>query len=653
MNSRMIAILQHLLAADGPLKSEHLAKLIQVTSRTVRSDIRELEGILDQYGASIQPVRARGYELKIIDQDRFCILQEKLSLGHPAQDSNSPQYRYNYLIRRLLLAETYVKLEELADELYVSKSTVQNDLKEVKQTLTKYGILIDKRPNYGIKLKGDEVHLRFCISEFIMNRLGDGLDQKQREDIYSDLKIVSSVEMELIRNIIMEQIQELGVNLSDAAFNNLANHIAISCRRIREGNQVTVSPDDRNEIALIEVIEAAGQIVERIGKALQLSFSMDEVVYIAMHLSGNKWFSGKGDSIEIRRDSEIRSDDENYALVKDILVKIDRDLALKISNDQELIMGLCLHLKPALNRVKYGMSIRNPMLEHVKSNYPFAFQAGVIMAKLIESKLGVVLPEAEMGYLAIHIGAAIERQRMNSTPKRCLVVCTSGMGSARLLYYKLRSKFGERLEVVGTTELYKLNTFSLTNIDFVVSTVPIVQPLAVPIIVVEKLLGGEDMDKINTLLNDGESYQFDYIIEKLVFLKQNFTTKEQVITFLGNKMQEYGLIRSSEGFIGLVLERENAAPTSYGNLVAIPHPIIPQSNCTVWVICTLSKPIDWSGRPVQFVCLLSIDKSGEEPNSNMYQHLMGLVDDTEVVQNILRCNTYHEFAQMIVKHKLY
>lgn len=653
MNSRRIAILQHLLAADGPLKSEHLAKLIQVTSRTVRSDIRELEGILDQYGASIQPVRARGYELKIIDQNRFCILQEKLSLSHPVQDSGSPQYRYNYLIRRLLLAETYVKLEELADELYVSKSTVQNDLKEVKHTLTKYGILIVKRPNYGIKLKGDEVHLRFCISEFIMNRLGEGLDQKQTKNIYSDLKIVSSAEMELIRNIIMDQIQQLGVNLSDAAFNNLVNHIAISCRRIREGNQVTLSPDDRNEIALIEVIEAAEQIVEKIEKALQLSFSMDEVVYIAMHLSGNKWFSEKGASIETRRNSEVRSDDDNYALVKDTLVKIDRDLALKISNDQELIMGLCLHLKPALNRVKYGMSIRNPMLEHVKNNYPFAFQAGVIMAKLIESKLGVVLPEAEMGYLAIHIGAAIERQRMNSTPKRCLVVCTSGLGSARLLYYKLRSKFGERLEVVGTTELYKLNTISLTNIDFVVSTVPILQPLAVPVIVVEKLLGGEDMDKINALLNDGESYQFDYIIEKLVFLKQSFTTKEQVITFLGNKMHEYGLIRSSEGFIGLVLERENAAPTSYGNLVAIPHPIIPQSNCTVWVICTLNKPIDWSGKPVQFVCLLSIDKSGEEPSSNMYQHLMGLVDDTEVVQNILKCNTYHEFAQLIVKHKLY
>ncbi|WP_241230730.1 PTS sugar transporter subunit IIA [Paenibacillus sp. PAMC 26794] len=118
-------------------------------------------------------------------------------------------------------------------------------------------------------------------------------------------------------------------------------------------------------------------------------------------------------------------------------------------------------------------------------------------------------------------------------------------------------------------------------------------------------------------------------------------------------MSELGLIRSSEGFIGLVLERENAAPTAYGNLVAIPHPIIPQSNRTVWAICTLESPIDWSGRPVQFVCLLSIDKSGEEPQVRMYQHLMGLVDDSEIIQQMLECKTYGEFAQIIVRHKLY
>lgn len=647
----MISILQHLLTADAPLKSEHLAKLIQVTSRTIRSDIRELDEFLNQHGASVRPVRSRGYELKIINGNRFRLLQEQLFLNNKSKDSGSPEYRQLYLIRRLLLTEHYLKLEELADELYVSKSTIQNDLKEAKRMLFNYGLTINKRPNYGIRLQGNEVHLRFCISEFIMNRLG--LDQEQTVKIYTNLDIVSTSEMELIRNIILKQIQKLGVSLSDAAFSNLVNHIAIACKRIREGNQIEINLYEEYKHLLMEEIDAAQQIVGQIEQEMQISFSKEEIAYIAMHLSGNKWLSSMGRGTTGGTDSERLLNYENYDLIKDILVEVEKDLNLRISRDQELLMGMCLHLKPALNRVKYGMSIRNPMLEHVKSNYPLAFQAGVIVAKLIESKLNIVLPETEMGYLAIHIGASMERQQMDSNPKRCLVVCTSGMGSARLLYYKLRSKFGERLEVVGTTELYKLKKIPLDNIDFVVSTVPISEPLSVPVIVVEKLLGAEDMEKIKLLLNDGEPYRFRYIMEELVFIGQDFTTKEQVITFLGNKMYEYGLIRSSEGFIGLVLERENAAPTSYGNLVAIPHPIIPQSNRTVWVICTLNQPIDWSGRPVQFICLLSIDKSGEEPSASMYQHLMGLVDDTQIIQNILKCTTYDEFAQIIIKHELY
>ncbi len=165
------------------------------------------------------------------------------------------------------------------------------------------------------------------------------------------------------------------------------------------------------------------------------------------------------------------------------------------------------------------------MLDHVKSNYPLAFQAGVIGAKLIESKLNIAIPEAEMGYLAIHIGAAIERQRMNTRSKRCLVVCTSGVGSARLLKYKLQSTFGSRLEVAGTTEYYKLQQVPLHDIDFVVSTIPIQLPLSVPVVVVQTLLGGSDMDKIESLLAGEAEFNFDYIREELVFLRQNFTPR--------------------------------------------------------------------------------------------------------------------------------
>ncbi|MFB5678480.1 BglG family transcription antiterminator [Paenibacillus terreus] len=649
MNTRMISILQHLLAADAPVKSEHLAKLIQVTSRTVRNDIRELDEFLAGRGAAIEPVRSRGYELKIHDDRAFKELLQQLFSYHEPDDPGLPEYRQLYLIRRLLLAGGYLKLEDLADELYVSRSTVQNDFREVKKTLQAYGVSIDARPNYGVRLEGSEVRLRFCMSEFIVNRSGNGPGSRENEFA----SIVTPQEMTVIQSIILEQTQKFNVVLSDIAFSNLATHIAIACRRIREGNQLCSFSDDLQHFRGMEEYGVAQRIVMLIEKELKLPFPEAEIAYIAMHLGGTRWFNEISAVGKEEADAEKLIDRDIYELGKEIIDAVERDLGLGIKGDQELFMGICLHLKPALNRVRYGMSIRNPLLDQVKANYPLAFQAGVIAAKLIKRKINMSIPEAEMGYLAIHIGAAMERSPGKQRPKRCLVVCTSGVGSARLLYYKLRSKFGSQLEIAGTTEYYKLKQLSLENIDFLVSTIPIQDPLPVPVVVVETLLGGGDLHKIRNLLTEEGDVTLRYVMEELVFLKQSFTSREEVISFLGAKIHDLGLVQSAAGFVGLVLEREQAAPTSYGNLVAIPHPITPQSSRTVWAICTLEQPIDWAGKPVQFVCLLSISRNGADSPAEMYDQLIRIADSPDMIRQLLECETFREFSRIMVRHKLH
>ncbi|MFB5760872.1 BglG family transcription antiterminator [Paenibacillus medicaginis] len=649
MNTRMISILQHLLAADAPVKSEHLAKLIQVTSRTVRNDIRELDEFLAGRGATIEPVRSRGYELKIHDDRAFKELLQQLFSYHEPDDPGLPEYRQLYLIRRLLLAGGYLKLEDLADELYVSRSTVQNDFREVKKTLQLYEVSIDARPNYGVRLEGSEVRLRFCMSEFVVNRSGGGT--ASRESGFAS--IVTPQEMTVIQSIILEQTQKFNVVLSDIAFSNLVTHIAIACRRIREGNQLCSLSDELEHFRKMEEYEASRRIVSLIEKELKLLFPEAEIAYIAMHLGGTRWFNEISAGGKEETDVEKLIDREIYELGKEIIEEIERELNLGIKEDQELFMGICLHLKPALNRIRYSMSIRNPLLDQVKTRYPLAFQAGVIAAKLIESKMNTSIPEAEMGYLAIHIGAAMERSPGMQRPKRCLVVCTSGVGSARLLYYKLKSKFGSQLEIAGTTEYYKLKQLSLENIDFLVSTIPIKDPLPVPVVVVETLLGDGDLHKIRNLLTEEGEVTFRYVMEELVFLRQNFTSRKEVISFLGAKIHDMGLVQSAAAFVGLVLEREQAAPTSYGNLVAIPHPITPQSSRTVWAICTLEQPIDWAGKPVQFVCLLSISRNGADSPTEMYDQLIRIADSPDMIRQLLDCENFSEFSRMIVKHRLY
>jgi lichenan operon transcriptional antiterminator len=246
-------------------------------------------------------------------------------------------------------------------------------------------------------------------------------------------------------------------------------------------------------------------------------------------------------------------------LVSDILAKIDEKLTLGISDDKELFEQMCLHVKPAINRYRYGMNLRNPMIEEIKANYPVAFQAGLIAGKELKKQLSINIDENEIGYLALHIGVAMERKQIHHGPKRCIIVCASGVGSARLLYYKLQSTFGPKLDIVNTTEFYKLQHMDLQDIDFIISTVPIQQKMSIPVIHVNTFLGDQDLNKIRSAVSE-QATTLEYTREELVFLQQAFLTKEEVFSHMFSQLKEMGLI--DDVFIESVKERESLSSTS-------------------------------------------------------------------------------------------
>lgn len=93
---------------------------------------------------------------------------------------------------------------------------------------------------------------------------------------------------------------------------------------------------------------------------------------------------------------------------------VDRELKLGILHDKELKIGLALHVKPAISRNRYGMNLRNPMLAAIKEHYPLAFEAGIIAGMVIKEQTDIDIHENEIGYLALHFGAAIERKKQKA-----------------------------------------------------------------------------------------------------------------------------------------------------------------------------------------------------------------------------------------------
>jgi lichenan operon transcriptional antiterminator len=640
LNTRMTVIIRELMKADTPVTSDYLAKVLDVTSRTIRNDVRELESIVKDFGAEVKSIRGTGYQLLVHDDHMFRqLLQEAADnkLEKNGEIPTLPEDRVRYVIKRLLLTEEYIKLETIADELFISKSTLQNDFKDVKDVFRRYGITLESKPNFGLKVNGEEFKLRLCIADQIFENIENDMELDHKNVFLKE-------DLNTIREIVLDRIILHNIALSDIGLNNLVIHIAIAFNRIKNEKYVSMVTNELAELKKQKQYKVAEEIVLKLERELGVSFPETEIAYVTIHLLGTKMVT------ELHLDeTEIQSiiDQQIYDIVTEIIDTVDEELCLHIKDDQELFVALSLHLRPAIHRFHYGINLPNPLLDDIKAKYPAAFQAAVIAGMVLKRKLNIEINENEMGYLALHLGAAMENQKIDNRPKKCMIVCASGVGSARLLASKIQAKFGSKIEIVGTTDFYKLGRIPVHSLDFLISTIPIPKQLPIPVIQVNTILGGNDLEKIETVIMQLPNQKLKYLKEELVFLQQNFDTKEEVLKFLGDKLKSIGLV--DDHYLDSVLEREALSPTSYGNFVAIPHPITPKTDSTFWTICTLQKPIDWGGKRVQLICLLNVEKNSTTDLQSMYDLLVQIIDDSQVVQQLIKCKTFKELEAIFQK----
>src|SRR5699024_2741475 len=125
---------------------------------------------------------------------------------------------------------------------------------------------------------------------------------------------------------------------------------------------------------------------------------------------------------------------------------------------------------PAIKRIMMGMEIRNPLLDEIKENYSYIFQLSKKASSIIEKEFNVKVPDTEVGYIALHIGGALER--IKNYTFNIIVVCPSGIGAAGLLSTKISNEFSN-VEVIDTVSAIDINNIDLNGWDFIVSTVPI------------------------------------------------------------------------------------------------------------------------------------------------------------------------------------
>jgi len=499
---RMKQILSIMLRYDKVLSVKTLADEIGVSKRTIQREIEYLGHSLDMYEIDFCSRAGTGIWLEGSKEGKSRLLHDLES--DIMADSFDKSERRKRLILEILKDSDLKKLQYYSSLFGVSEATISSDLEHIGEWFEKYHLKIVRKPGYGLKMEGTEKNLRRAIRGFI----DENIDTKMMKQVYegneqSEEQIVSAkkinniyriLDNDLLKDVVstLSGLQDDKIyHLTENAYTGLVIHITIAVKRILEGEII----EEKAGIEEVSEKDSNYILACKISRALEEKFDIFipdvETVYIYLHLKGAKKQYADSDGGQI-----IMNPDRWRRLINDLIDAYDEDFAYYLKQDDEFLQSLIAHLQPTVIRLKNEMHLKNPLLGQIKEEYREIFHKCEKVAVVLGEQLNCKIPEEEIGFLALHFGAAVVRLENAARPKRKVkigIVCASGIGISRLMLSKVKHHFGHRVEI----EAYGKNDvtpYIMAKQDFLISSIDLPgEEQEGDIIYVNPLLPDKDM----------------------------------------------------------------------------------------------------------------------------------------------------------------
>lgn len=478
---------------------DDIAQKNKVSIRTIYRDIEKITDNLSSFHLQLNKENNK----YVIEGNHENLLELKHILANTFYEL-TPFERKKIILKELLISKEPIKLEYFAKVFDLTPPTISYYLKDIEKWLEKNNILLISKPGVGIKIKGSEENIRKATVSFIyenmdLNSLMEyiHIDYGLNKTTPQESKILELLDMEVVSQIEKSLIQLQRIYnypILDKVYINLTIHIALAIKRIEAGEEIKLDSSTLENLKKRKEFEMAYTLTQLLREYTGVELPEDEVGYITMHLLGLDYKS----NLNAEHKNLIKN------VVHTIIKEANKSFHVDFSNDKLLVDGLTNHLMYTLTRIKSNLNIRNPMLKEIKEKYNLLFDKTKKIMNIVQNKYNIDIPEDEIGYIAIHLGAAIERFGNYKDIYNVLVVCSSGIGSSQMLLSKL-NKYPQ-LNIIKSCSLDELeDVLSKNNIDLVISTIPI-RNLKIKTVVVTPMLLDEDIKKIEESLNIKKLY---------------------------------------------------------------------------------------------------------------------------------------------------
>ncbi len=258
-----------LMPEDGFITNKQLAEALGASNRTVYSNIVQLNQVMRDKGAQLvsKPHYGYGVKLEVTVKGKYLAFLLSLQIDTATVGDNM-ETRVNKIIGRVIQADAPIKMDGLSGELYVSRSTLKNDLKRARTILDGYGLQIDYRSYNGMRVNGPEKDLRRCLA-------------KIEQYLTAKDGIFLSKDMDDVSALLKEVFKRHRYNMAACSFHNFITHIYVSISRSRQGKEIAPVYPERHECDP-RVRSLAEDVAAALERAYDVAFSRPEFQHLLL-----------------------------------------------------------------------------------------------------------------------------------------------------------------------------------------------------------------------------------------------------------------------------------------------------------------------------------------------------------------------------------
>lgn len=606
------------------LSAGELAEKLDVSERTVRNDIRQLNDDL-KGSAAIESVQGR-YTLRVYDSTKF--QKARKQIQEAGGCFNSPRSRMDYVFGRLMRAAEPLLTDELAYEMSVGRSTLVSDLKKLRAELEPFRLAILGKTSKGLVLEGKEADIRHYILE------------NAYEALYRDYPL----EQELI-------------DLTDEAFagspfeksEEFQRFLTVMLDRFLTGHPLEDLPSAFYGLTARKEFQVIDAMLEAVGRFLHYEFPPEEKLFVLLPIVGMRTPADAGNMRAIELDAAMGP------LADKIFRQIQIELDITLERP-EFIEEFLYHLMFMINRLRFHVRLKSDVLAELREKYPLAWQMAAVAVQIIRTEYGVEVTEDEQSYLASYFGVFLEESAKRKH-FRAAVVCGTGRVTARLVAAQLKRVLDSAVELtllpVGKAAPEILNEFNL-----IFTTVQLPCKTEQPVIFIHEIFNEQELrhkiekakywDQIDVPMLDNNWFVMAGLLDESRFFRFENTSYKDALREMVETLTEQGEV--DEDFGARLDAREKLGSMAFDHAVAIPHTIQKAKNRLVLAVGASREPIRYEDRDIRVIFLMGLpENNADRLLIRVYEEIISITRDEGLLKKIAAAKDFQALLQALYR----